>query len=90
MAIDETAGYLTMKQAAAIYGVSVTSIWRWCQNGTLPTVRLGGVVRIPANAIIRPEPVEEQIRRIVDSTPMTDEQVEAVVGIIRADRQAAK
>lgn len=44
---------LTVKEVAAIIGVSVPTIWRWTRAGTIPMpVKLGGMSRWPRSEIL--------------------------------------
>jgi len=40
---------LTPNEVAEFLKVPVTTIWRWCREGTLPAVKIGKYWRIPQN-----------------------------------------
>jgi excisionase family DNA binding protein len=42
---------LRVSQAAEAINVTTRTIRSWIKDGTLPSFRIGGVVRIPSNAI---------------------------------------
>jgi excisionase family DNA binding protein len=44
---------VTKAEAAARLNVSVRTIDRRIKDGTLPTVKLGGAIRIPISAVLR-------------------------------------
>lgn len=44
---------LTVNEAAESINVSTRTIRSWIKSGTLPSFRIGGVVRIPSDAIIK-------------------------------------
>jgi excisionase family DNA binding protein len=54
--VDETR-YLTAAEAGERLGISLRTVRRRIADGTLPAVRIGGAVRIPASALEAPEPV---------------------------------
>jgi excisionase family DNA binding protein len=44
--------YLTVAEVAALWRVSVPSVYRWVADGRVPAIRVGGgPIRIPASAI---------------------------------------
>jgi excisionase family DNA binding protein len=45
------AAYLTRKEAAQKYRVSLPTIARWTKNGTVPHIKIGGRVLISAEAV---------------------------------------
>lgn len=47
--------YLTAAEAAARLGLSLRTVRRRIADGSLPSVRLGGAVRVPAEALALPE-----------------------------------
>jgi excisionase family DNA binding protein len=52
MRLDEpTPALLTTRQAARILGLHVRTVWRMCEQGDLPAVRIGerGHWRLPTN-----------------------------------------
>jgi excisionase family DNA binding protein len=49
---------LTPAEVAKIMRVSKSTVYRWVEEGTLPAMRLGGVVRIYADALVK-DPVSE-------------------------------
>jgi excisionase family DNA binding protein len=55
---DRDADYVTVPEAAALLGVSSSTIWRWIANGNLPAYRVGPrfvrVRRTELSALIRP------------------------------------
>jgi excisionase family DNA binding protein len=44
---------LSVKETAASLGASVTSVWRWIREGELPSVKIGGRVFVPRDALRR-------------------------------------
>jgi excisionase family DNA binding protein len=45
--------FLTVKEAAAFFGVSVPTIWRWAANGIIPKpLKLGRLSRWPKSEIL--------------------------------------
>ncbi len=42
---------LSVAEAASIFRVSPQSIYRWVEDGTLPALKLGNVIRIHPEAI---------------------------------------
>jgi excisionase family DNA binding protein len=52
---------LTVKEVAAYLRVSRVTVWRWCQRGTLPALRVGRNWRIHRddllNLLERPQPL---------------------------------
>jgi excisionase family DNA binding protein len=44
---------LTASEFAAALKVEPSTVYRWAREGVLPSVRLGGVVRIPARELER-------------------------------------
>ena len=42
---------LTPSEVAETLRVEPSTVYKWLKNGTLPSVRLGGTVRVPAHAI---------------------------------------
>ena len=44
---------LTVPETAKALGASSTSVWRWIKTGDLPSVRIGGRVFIPRDALRR-------------------------------------
>ena len=64
--------YLTVAEAAALWRVSVPTIYRRCADGRLPHIRFGGEdgpIRIPASAI--QDPAE---RRAPEPVPAVEAQ----------------
>jgi excisionase family DNA binding protein len=53
--MDETR-YLSAKEAADRLGISLRTVRRRIADGSLPSVKIGGAVRIPASALEPPEP----------------------------------
>src|SRR5450759_1088050 len=51
--MDETT-YLTAAQAAARLGISLRTVRRRIADGSLPSVKIGGAVRVPASALEPP------------------------------------
>ena len=51
--------YLRTTEAAEILGVSTRTIRRRIKDGTIPAVKIGRLVRIPASAIL-PEQLDDQ------------------------------
>jgi len=49
--VENTPRYLSPAEAAELFGVKRETIYRHVRSGTLPAVRLGGLVRIPADAL---------------------------------------
>ena len=43
---------LRAPEAAEILGISRALAYRWMQDGTLPTVRVGGTVRVPRELLL--------------------------------------
>jgi excisionase family DNA binding protein len=52
----EDTTYLTAAQAADRLGISLRTVRRRIADGSLPSVRIGGAVRIPASALAPPQP----------------------------------
>lgn len=52
----EDTTYLTAAQAADRLGISLRTVRRRIADGSLPSVRIGGAVRIPASALQPPQP----------------------------------
>jgi len=44
---------LTPAEVAKIMRVSKSTVYRWVEEGTLPAMRMGGVVRIYADALVK-------------------------------------
>ena len=42
---------LRVAQAAELLGIPERTVYLWCQDGRLPVVRVGRVVRIPRHAL---------------------------------------
>ncbi len=51
----EETSYLTAAQAAACLGISLRTVRRRIADGSLPSVKIGGAVRVPASALEPPE-----------------------------------
>ena len=51
----EATTYLTAAQAAARLGISLRTVRRRIADGSLPSVKIGGAVRVPASALEPPE-----------------------------------
>lgn len=45
--------FYTTAEFARIFGVHVNSVRRWARTGVIRSVRVGGVVRIPASELPR-------------------------------------
>ena len=45
------AKYLTCEEVANIYRVNVATVWRWCREGKLNTVRIGRVYRVDEESL---------------------------------------
>jgi excisionase family DNA binding protein len=43
---------LTVKETADALGVTRAAVYQWTKNGTLPSTRIGGSVRIPVDALL--------------------------------------
>lgn len=52
----EDTTYLTAAQAADRLGISLRTVRRRIADGSLPSVRIGGAVRVPASALAPPQP----------------------------------
>lgn len=53
-ALDQLANgkaVLTVAETAKALSVTRTAVYAWTKNGTLPSVRIGGVVRIPVDGL---------------------------------------
>lgn len=50
----QTARYLTARQVAAMTGVSIRTVWAWCNSGKLKASRPGG-----RDYFIRPEDLDD-------------------------------
>lgn len=48
--------YVSPAEFAAAAGLRVEHVWRLCREGQLPSRRFGRWVRIPATALLDPEP----------------------------------
>jgi excisionase family DNA binding protein len=46
-------------EVAKILRVSRSTVYRWVEDGTLPAIKLGGVVRIHASALAQGEKSEQ-------------------------------
>ena len=44
---------LNVKETAACLGASVASVWKWIREGELPSVKIGGRVFVPRDALRR-------------------------------------
>lgn len=44
---------MTPSEVASIMRVSKSTVYRWVDDGTLPAMRIGGVVRIYASALAK-------------------------------------
>jgi excisionase family DNA binding protein len=44
---------LNVKETAASLGASVASVWKWIREGELPSVKIGGRVFVPRDALRR-------------------------------------
>ncbi len=56
--------YRTPKELAYEYDVSETTVIRWCRNGYLPSIKVGGHWRIDPDVDLESlsNPVNEQLR----------------------------
>jgi excisionase family DNA binding protein len=52
-------------EAAEVLGISRALAYRWAQDGTLPTIRVGRAVRIPHDALV--EWIDSRTKRPVKS-----------------------
>jgi excisionase family DNA binding protein len=43
----------SVTDVARIFGVTPSHVWRLCQRGDLPSIRLGGRILIPRDAVDR-------------------------------------
>jgi len=43
---EQNSQLLSVKEAAALVGVSQATMWRWIRQGHIPTVKIGGLRRI--------------------------------------------
>jgi excisionase family DNA binding protein len=57
--------YLTAAEAAERLGISLRTVRRRIADGTLPAVRIGAAVRIPASALEAPKPAGHAAREAV-------------------------
>ena len=46
-------------EVSALYGVSISSVQKWCQSGSLPSVKIGGKSGRRGTRLIRREAVEK-------------------------------
>ena len=44
---------LTVQEVAAYFRVSRTTVWRWCQTGRVPAIRVGRNWRIQREGLLR-------------------------------------
>ncbi|SDD94730.1 helix-turn-helix domain-containing protein [Actinokineospora iranica] len=51
MQVEGTARYLRVKEVAVRFAVSPSTVYRAVEAGELPSVRIGGSVRIPEQAL---------------------------------------
>jgi excisionase family DNA binding protein len=66
--------YMTPKTAAKVLSVGRSSVYRWIADGTLPSVRIAGAVRIPTDQLEKrlaempaaTDAVTEMFQRLVD------------------------
>ena len=49
--VENAPRYLSPAEAAELFGVKRETIYRHVRRGLLPAVRLGGSIRIPADAL---------------------------------------
>lgn len=49
--VENMTRYLSPAEAAELFGVKRETIYRHIRRGLLPAVRLGGSIRIPADAL---------------------------------------
>lgn len=59
--MSETPEFFTAGEVAQRLRVSVQTVYRYAEDGTLPSIRVGGLVRFPSEAIeakLRGEPSE--------------------------------
>ena len=62
----------TQEHLAALLGVSVRSIGRWEREGTVPRNSIGAleqVLGVDLSSEEKPDPLEQEIRDILDRTP---------------------
>lgn len=51
MASTETPVYYTPDEFAKIVHVHPNTVRLWAREGTIPSIRMGGLIRIPASAL---------------------------------------
>ena len=71
--------YVSVRDYAAAYGVSVATVYAMCAGGKLPHVRLGagrGTIRIPDDAVMRDEASEPE-RPEVPAAPAKTKRVKS-------------
>jgi excisionase family DNA binding protein len=49
---DEDLRPWTVPQVAEYYQVHVNTVWRWIRQGRLPSVKVHGVRRVPADSVL--------------------------------------
>lgn len=76
--MEETT-YLTAAQAAERLGISLRTVRRRIADGSLASVKIGGTVRIPASALLPPEPRPQASAREAIATYGSTESDEAYV-----------
>ncbi len=83
----------TMPEFAETFGLSLKDVQRKVSNGTIPSFKLGGARRIPADvvdALLTPQPpdnlaakIDGHIRRLVDAAPqLTREQRDRIAALL--------
>jgi excisionase family DNA binding protein len=44
---------LTVREVAEMLRVSRPTAYRWCRTGQVPTLHIGGTLRVPARALVK-------------------------------------
>ena len=65
--------HLSPDEAAGLLGVSLTTVYRWCRNGTIPAERFGQLWRIPTSALANgDQPPPTVATEVADTGPVSD------------------